>query len=176
MCLSTCGLSPHLTLKCNESDISLCLGEPLLGQTERSKLPHRSPDELRYHLHKTFSNQRLRYLCRCDACVCVRVCMCAYACGCMRLRGNGGASFPSLDKGTNGACGCCGNLCLNVAAQGSPFLHTSHTYAPALPPPVPEHASCISDLNSGCRDTAESPRVMQHALHFFFSWKIRPIK
>lgn len=44
------------------------------------------------------------------------VCVCTHGCGCMRIRirGNGSASSLSLDKGTNGACGCCRNLCLNI--------------------------------------------------------------
>lgn len=84
-------------------------------------------------------------------CAYVRACARAFACGCMKPRGNGGASSLSLDKGTNGACGCCGNLCLNVAAQGSSFLHTSHTCAPALPllqPVEREHVSRIIKMNS----------------------------
>lgn len=47
----------------------------------------------------------------------------------MRARGNGGVLSVSLDRRTNAACGCCGNICLNIA-QGSSFLHTKHTYGP----------------------------------------------
>lgn len=102
-------------------------------------------------------------------CVCVRVY--AYACGCMRVRGNGGASSLSLDKGTNGACGCCGNLCLNITAQGSPFRHTSHAHMPPLPllpSAIWECTSCISDLRRGWRVLIWYCQLLPFLLSKFF--------
>lgn len=91
-------------------------------------------------------------------CVCVRTCACTR----MAMKGNWGSRALSFDKATNGACGCRGNLCLNMAVQGSSFLHSDAHPSSWLAHCCQESALFfISNLKRGSRYIMKSPWMLQ---------------